>query len=345
MILIALFVICSGSSGCTSIRYIARQASGQLRVLTARQPIEKLLRQKHGLSAAQRAKLEFVQRTRRFAIDQIGLRRTAAYTYFYDTGNKPVAYNVSAAPKTALRPVFWSFPIVGRVPYLGFFRESDAVKRRDALVQQGLDTLLRPVPAYSSLGWFADPVYSTMLDNDRWRIAEIVIHEMTHTTLFLRGRVAFNESLAMLVGQQGAIELARAEQGDGAGIVEQLQASLDRRRQFSALLEQLFSRLKTLYGSKLSRDEKIRRRSVHFAWAQQRYRKLFGKHAGGFATAKLNNAVLLSYGRYNRGLRFHREIYRRLGNDLQRLIEVYKYAARFPNPPRYLAWRFGLTPP
>ncbi|MCC6750255.1 MAG: aminopeptidase [Deltaproteobacteria bacterium] len=329
---------------CSAPGYVLEQAVGQLKILAGRRPVAEVLA-RSDLPRAWRDKLELVQLARRFGQEQLGLRRTAAYTYFYDTHGQPVAYNLSAAPKDALRPKVWTFPIVGRVPYLGFFRRERGQRFEARLREEGLDTDFRPVAAYSSLGWFADPIFSSMLDEEPWQLVDLVLHEITHTTIFLRNQVAFNESLAVFVGQQGTLQLLSQLYGATSRPVRELLAAAARQQRFSALVADLYRRLERLYSGSLSRDEKLRRREEHFAWAQAEYRRIFTdpKRWGRFAKARLNNAVLLNYGRYNQGVLFHQRVFERVGRDLRRLVALYEQAQHFDAPVEYVARAVGLT--
>ncbi len=330
-------------SGCSAPGYVVQQAWGQLKVMQNRQRITDMLRRRD-LPADRRRKLIMVLRARRYAHEQIGLALTDAYTRFYDTSGRPMAHNISACDKTSLRPKIWRFPIVGGLPFIGFFKKPDAVEAEAALKAQGLDTYLRPVPAFSSLGWFADPVYSQMLDGGEGRLVDTVIHEMTHTTLHLPNSSAFNESFAVFVGNQGALNFLAGVYGPQSKQVRALTRRIVRRKRFSKLVGTLYDKLDRLYGSDLPRAQKLVRRQQHFAWAQRRYKELFPspKHWGRFVRRPLNNAVLLSYGRYNTGLRFHYLVYRAMGRDLRRTVALYKFAVNFDDPIAYVARRCGL---
>lgn len=332
-------------AGCSAPGYVMEQAWGQLKVLHNRQRISTVLH-RTDLKPGWRAKLKLVLKIRDYAHDEIGLRRTGAYTRFYDTGGKPLAHNLSACPKTSLKPKVWRFPVVGGLPYIGFFDRKKGELRQRALDAKGLDTYLRPVPAFSSLGWFADPVYSPMLEDDIPRLADIVIHETTHTTIFIRNQVAFNESLAVFVGNQGALNFLARLYGPASDQVRAYSQSISRRRRFSWLVSRLHRRLTRLYRGPLPRSEKLRRRQQLFTWAQQRYKQLFPdpNRWGNFVRRPLNNAVLLSYGRYNQGLEFHRKVYEALGRDLRRMVALYKFAQRFDDPVAYVVSASGVGP-
>ena len=342
----ALLFSLAFSTGCFSGAYVAQQAVGQLKTLNGRQRVADVLR-RNDLQPEWRNKRWLMLSARKYGINKLGLRRTGAYTYFFDTKGKPIAHNVSAAAKDALKPKRWTFPIVGTLPYLGFFRKKDAQKLRRTLAKQGYDTYLRPVPAYSSLGWFDDPVDSTMLDQSKGRLIEVVIHETTHTTIFLRNRIAFNESLAVFIGQQGTLDFLSENYGKRSKEVERVRRSIERRKKFSLLITELYERLEKLYRSKIARKQKLVQRQVIFDWGQKAYRKVFPnpKMWGSFVREPLNNAIVLSYGRYNHGVVFHRRVYEAVGRNLSAMISLYKHAQHFDDPIAYVAKRCGVPAP
>ena len=329
---------------CSAPLYVARQAWGQLKVLNGREKIRRVLL-RPDLSPERRRKLELVLTVRRYAFEEIGLKRTAAYTRFFDTGGEPLAHNLSACPKDSLRPKVWRFPIVGGLPYIGFFEKAKGLVRQKALDAAGWDTYYRPVSAFSSLGWFADPVYSSMLATSDGRLADIILHETTHTTIFLRNRIAFNESLAVFIGNQGAMNFLARLHGPKSKQVTEFKNKIVMRRRFSLLIKRLYARLEKLYSSDLSKQEKVKRRQEHFHWAQAEYKRIFPdpRRWGSFVRQPLNNAVVLSYGRYNTGLRFHRAVYRALGRNLNRFVALYRRAQQFDDPIAYVAGRTGLA--
>lgn len=331
--------------GCTTASYLLEQGAGQLRIFHRRQHVDALLRRRH-LPPGWRSRLELLRSARTYAFDVIGLARTAAYTHVYDTGGKPIAYNLSAAPKDALTPRLWRFPIVGALPYLGFYQRDKGLARQRELDRRGFDTYLRPVSAYSSLGWFADPVYSSMLEARPSRLVELVIHESTHTTIFLRGQVGFNESLAVFVGQQGTINFLARRHGPLSPRVERALATFRRRQRFGRLVSELYRRLRRLYRSPRSQASKLRQREHLFAWAKARHRQLFPElPRARFVREPLNNAIVLSLGRYLTGVAFHRAVYDCLGRDLGALVAFYRRAQRHDDPLSWAARRCRLRGP
>lgn len=341
--LAALGGLC-GASGCFETRYVLQQGWAQLQVLNGRERIVDVLR-RPDLPGDHRTKLAVVLLARAYGSEELGLRRTGAYTRFYDTGGKELAWALSACPPDRLEARVWRFPIVGGVPYLGFFERADGLRKQRQLRARGLDTYLRPVSAYSSLGFFADPVYSPMLEDDIPRLVDLVLHETTHTTIFLRNRVPFNESLAVFVGNQGTLNFLARLYGPTSPRVTAYAARIGRRRRFSRLITALYERLERLYArTDVPRSRVLRRKQELFAWAQARYKEIFVDPDtwGSFPTRELNNAVLLSYGRYNQGIEFHRAVYERVGRDLPRFVSLYKHAQQFDDPIAYVARVCGI---
>ncbi len=196
-------------------RYIARAAWEEGRILARRRPIDSVIADP-ATPASDRAKLTLVLEARRFAADSIGLRAKRSFTTFAALPRDTLVLVLSAAYRDQLRPVTWWFPIVGRVPYKGFFDPADAVRAERGLAAQGFDTNLRPSAAFSTLGFFNDPLVSTTLRSDSLELANTVIHELTHNTYYAAGQAPFNESFANFVGHRGAAAFFRSRGDDSA---------------------------------------------------------------------------------------------------------------------------------
>jgi hypothetical protein len=196
-------------------RYLARGAWEEGKILTRRRSITDLVADST-TPAATRAKLQLVLAARKFAVDSLGLPAKDAFTKFTQLDGDTLVLVLSGTRKDALVPATWWFPIVGRVPYKGFFDFDGAKKAEKALAGRGFDTYLRPSPAFSTLGWFNDPLLSTTLGEDSLFVVQTVIHELTHNRIYLKGQAVFNESFAEFVGNRGAVEFYRSI-GDSAG--------------------------------------------------------------------------------------------------------------------------------
>jgi len=195
--------------GC-GVGYVVRSAYFQAELLRARQPIEKI-RASGALDETQQQKLALVADVKDYG-KEIGLDATDNYeTIAWDWERK--IWNLSACKPLSLKPRVWTFPIVGKVPYLGFFRTEDAEDWRTRLEEKGYETYLRTAGAYSTLGWFRDPILKPMLKWDDHRLANTVLHELAHATLWIKGSVKFNESFANFFGEQAAIQYLTSRHG------------------------------------------------------------------------------------------------------------------------------------
>ncbi len=195
-------------------RYLARGAWAEAKILSRRQSIARLAADS-ATPSAMRAKLQLVLEARRFAVDSLGLPAKNAFTQFSRLDHDTLVLVLSGAQRDWLRPVTWWFPVVGNVPYKGFFDFEEAKREEDEMQVRGYDTYLRPSPAFSTLGFFNDPLLSTTLNDDSLEIVNTVIHELTHNRFYAKGHAVFNESFASFVGARGAERFFRAR-GDTA---------------------------------------------------------------------------------------------------------------------------------
>ena len=202
-IAIGLFVLVA-ISGCSTAAYITRLGFGQAKVFLISRSNEAVFRDP-SISQETKDRIKFVLEVKQYAEQRAGLKKTGNYSRYYEVDSKGILYVISACPKDSLIPYQWSFPIVGRMSYKGFFSLQGAQKERKKLEEAGFDTCFQRARAYSTLGWFKDPIFSSMLDLNKAFIAQIVIHELTHTTLFIKDHLDFNEQMATFVGNQGTI--------------------------------------------------------------------------------------------------------------------------------------------
>ena len=319
------------------VGYYFHLVRGQFRLLWNRQPIERLLK-RSDLDPEVRDRLRFVQEVRAFAEGEIGLSRSKNYTSFCDIGDGPVSWNLTACPKDGLEPVRWTYPVVGRFPYRGYFDRKRAQRERDRLAREGYDTYLRPVSAYSTLGWFQDPVLSPMLRYRDEDLADLLIHELTHATVWISGDVVFNESLATFVGGAGALLFMASRYGSGSSEVKGMLDRRADRRLFRAFMHQVAGELETLYASDLSYGEKLDRREAVFEGARTRFAELPLKTElySSFPRWKLNNARMMAYKTYHQKIDVFDRVYRALGRDLKAAVAVFKGCERAEDAGAYL---------
>jgi predicted aminopeptidase len=185
------------------IVYGVRQGAGQWRIVREARPIEEFIADP-GFPDSLKRKLRLVQQVRRFAVDSLGLTDTDNYRTMFDQRGEEIMWVVTACRPYAMEPRVWEFPVVGSLPYKGYFRRDLAVTLYKELEGEGWDVWLRNPGGWSTLGWFRDPILSGMLKKSDGELAEVIIHEMVHSTLFVKDSVEFNENLATFIGERGA---------------------------------------------------------------------------------------------------------------------------------------------
>jgi predicted aminopeptidase len=249
---------CALLGGCGTL-YVMQAARGQYQVLRERVPITRLLADP-ATPPELRARLEHVQAARDFASRELHLPDNPSYRSYADVGRPFVVWNVVAAPEFSVHPQHWCFPIAGCVAYRGYFSEHRAREFANRLAVRGFDVAVEGVPAYSTLGRFADPVLSSMLPYGDDEVAATIFHELAHQLLYVRDDTEFNEAFATTVENTG-LERWLAHQGVPARMREFLEdqalaASLE------GLMDAARSKLEQLYASGLPREEMRRHKAV-----------------------------------------------------------------------------------
>jgi predicted aminopeptidase len=212
-----------------------------------------------------------VEEVRLFARDEIGLNVGDHYTTFYDAGDEPVAYNLSASLRDRFAPYYWTFPLVGSVPFLGFFDRELALAKRDELRTAGYDVFIYEVDAYYALGVFSNPILSPMLDRPEESLIDTVIHELTHGTVTRANDTSFNESLATFVGRTGAVQFLEHRFADEP---ERQAAALARFADidtYSEFMLTVYNELDAYYQSDLPSDAKISGRESVYQAGRDRF--------------------------------------------------------------------------
>ena len=233
-----------------------------------------------------------VPKIKAFGVQRLGLKKTNNFEGYYQTDQKGVTFVVTAAPKNRLESYQWWFPVIGSVPYKGFFNPLDAQALQNELEQAGLDVWIFAAPAYSTLGWFKDPVTSPMLRSGLFDLAETLFHEMAHERLYIKGQGDFNEQLASFVGQKGAIAFMTEA---GLWTPSEKAAWAERQRLGKAvrtLVEAYLPRFEALYKTPQSEALLAKAREVLFAQLENEWLGLTGQKT------HFNNARLLQFQRY-----------------------------------------------
>ena len=313
-------------------------ASGEWQVLHERVPIDSVLADPHTPPAVHEH-LEQVRAAREFASQELGLPDNKSYRSYADIGRPYVVWNVVAAPEFSLAPKRWCFPVAGCVAYRGYFHEQSARDFALALEEQGFDVAVDPVPAYSTLGKFADPVLSSMLRYGDDDLAATIFHELAHQLLYVRDDSEFNEAFATTVEYVG---LARwlAHQGATA----RMQAFRDeqqRERELVSLLAATRARLEELYVAPLSHREMVVKKEEVFAQLSNEIRALERRQGVKYPlyeewiAAGLNNARLASVATYFECVPGFMRLLHEEGDDLPRFYAAARKLAELPRSERH----------
>ena len=313
-------------TGCGNVLYLSKLGWHQSYVTFQSVPIQEILENEE-VDDKTKEKIHFIQEVKRFGEERLGLRRTNSYSKFFEIKG-PVLYVITASEKDRLQLYHWNFPIIGRVTYKSFFTRDGALKEKAWLEQKGLDTLIQRAGTYSTLGWLRDPIFSTMLKWNEAALANLILHEMAHATVYFKGQTDFNEQMATFIGNRGAIDFLTEKYGSGSKeVIEAIHAQEDDLI-FSRWIDQAYQRLSKLYAEGISRDEKLRGREEVFQSIKEEFKEIKGQLKTDcykdFEKVELNNAVLLAYHRYIHGLEKFEILYENLGRDLKQIIEFFK---------------------
>jgi len=248
---ICLAVLVGTSLGCSNLRYYSQAVSGHWDVVLRTKPIEKIVEEAE-TSETLRRKLRLVLEARDFAERELGLKAKGHYLKYADLGRDSVVYNIYAAPEFSMEAHKWWYPFIGRQSYRGYFAKEDAVACATDLREQGFDVYVGGVDAYSTLGWFKDPVLNTWINDDDEEVVALVIHELTHQRLYIDDDTSFNEAFATAVEIVGT-RMWLKQKGDVAAL-QKWEAQQTRRGRFIDLIKTTRSDLKKLYAKTATAD-------------------------------------------------------------------------------------------
>ncbi|MCC2656605.1 MAG: aminopeptidase [Panacagrimonas sp.] len=316
---LSLVLAATQVAGCAGLGYYAHLANGQMDLLARRERIDWIVEDSRR-DADLRRRLALVLDARHFAIETLRLPDNGSYTLYADIGRPYVVWNVFATPEFSLQAIESCFPLAGCLAYRGYYDKAKAQQQADLLRQKGYDVDVGGVPAYSTLGWFDDPVLSTML---RWSDANLVgtvFHELGHQRVFVKGDTTFNESYARFVEQQGLREFFAAGRIAAVGS----ETEREREGQFVALVIATRRKLDEIYSLPLSPEAMREQKALAFTQLRRDYEALRdGRWNGdrdydGWFARDLNNATLLPVGLYDEWVPAFSALFAQSGRDWTR---------------------------
>ncbi len=333
-------------TGCSNVGYYAQSVSGHLEVMRRAQPIPQVLADPATPDPVKH-RLERVLAIREFASRTLGLPENGSYRRYAALDRPYVVWNVFATPELSTRLEEWCYPVAGCVSYRGYYAQEQAEAFAAELKARGYDVLVRGVPAYSTLGWFDDPVLSTILRYPETEIARLIFHELAHQVVYVRDDSVFNESFATAVEREGVRRWLDAQGTEAMRAAEA--AARGRREEFVRLVLEYRNRLEEVYGADLPREEKRARKRELLGALAQAYRQLkerWGDYSGydRWFDAELNNAYLASVAAYTQLVPAFEALLAREGGDLPRFYAAVKVLARQNKAARLAALEALATP-
>ena len=329
-ILIFLFPLIAIVTSCSTVHFYSQAVGGQYEILAKSRPNKEVLEDPASPQLLRR-QIEAVEKIRQYASEYLLLPGDESYGRYADLGRKHVVWVLYAAPEFSLEPKKWFYPAVGEMDYRGYFRKEDTAQLAFRLREERYDVLVDGVDAYSTLGWFHDPVLNTFVDYPDIDLAETIFHELTHRKVFHRGDTVFNESLANVVAEEGVKRWLKHQ-----GRVKELrhyEGRLVRRREFYHEIEKAKVTLRELYASGKPSDQMRAEKAAVLRNLQDQFRELRRRWGGrgleSWLAGELNNGHLVSVDLYNRQM----PVFQKLLTDCGGYLNLfYKKAANISEP-------------
>ncbi len=330
-------MVAASICGCANIGYYFQAVGGQMEIWNRSRPIEKLVSDER-TDARLRERLSLALKVREFASRELALPDNQSYRKYADLQRPFAVWNVFATTEFSIAPVEWCFPFTGCVAYRGYFGEQGAGKFAAGLRSQGHDVFVAGIPAYSTLGWFDDPVLNTYIFYPDAEIARLTFHELAHQVVYIADDTVFNESFA------AAVELEGVDRWLGRAGTREQRAAFDARqvykRGFVELVMKFRGRLGELYASSLVEEEKRRKKAETFSELKAEYLQLkqsWNGFAGydQFFAGELNNANLVPVATYSELVPAFQRLLAENGGDFKRFYAEVKIIGKLPNDRRH----------
>lgn len=309
-------------TGC-QMGYIVKSAYHQAELLASRRPITEVMADPE-IDPEVRRKLQLSQQARQFASAELGLKGTGNYQSYVELDRPYVTYAVSAAPKNSLEHYLWSFPMIGSVPYKGFFSLDDARAEEGQLQARNYDTYLRGVSAYSTLGWFDDPVLSSMMRYADYDLVNLIIHENVHATLYIRSQADFNEQLATFIGDRGTEIFFMQQEGPQSKTLRLARERSQDSQIFSDFISSEIADLESYYQNHQAVDEsarQLRLKQIQDRFEQKIRPLMKTDNFLSFTEKPLNNARILAMKTYLKDLSQFAQAFDYFAGDFKKFLD------------------------
>lgn len=315
--------------------YGISQGIGQLNIVWKARPVEELLADP-AFPDSLKTKLKLIDDVRRFAIDSLGLEDTKNYKTIYDQKGKEIMWVVTASEPFRLKAKEWDFPVLGSVPYKGYFNVEKARMEKEQLENEGWDVSVQNPGGWSTLGWFTDPILSNMLTHSEGDLASLIIHEMVHATLFVKDSVTFNENFASFIGDTTAYDFLKWRFGENSKEYLRYWREDQDYRHYSAFILKSTRALDSLYAAiegesvevKKHQKEQFMKKIVESMDTLSLYQSR--KPSARFRKKLPNNAYFMTYQHYqSKQAKFKHELKVKYKGDIRLLIADYR--SRYPS--------------
>ncbi len=322
------------------IGYYFSSGVNQWKMANTRELIDETLFTKHTFTDEQKSKILLSQKARFFAFEKLKLKETKNYSTYIDLKRPYVTWVVQAAEKWEMKNYQWSYPIVGDMPYKGFFNEEDAQAEAREMQKKGYDTYVRGVSAYSTLGWFQDSLLSSMLRYKEHDLVNTIIHEVVHTTIYIKNNADFNERLAVFIGAKGSEMFYKELEGEHSKTLELIKNENADDVLFAQFISDELASIDKWYTENRKEthteaDEKAREARLALViddFTNKLKPTLKTNSYFKFEKEKMNNARLGMYKTYMENLDHFEVLYKKLNGDLLKFIEVVKTLEKSDDP-------------
>lgn len=323
-------------TGCSNLGYYAQSISGQMSILNNRQPIEELL-VSDDIDSELKRKLKLTLKIRDFASKELQLPENDSYRSYVDTGRPYVVWNIVAAPEFSLKLEEWCFLFAGCIRYRGYFSEEDVIEYSQQYRDKSYDVYLRGVAAYSTLGWFDDPILNTVIHRDDIQLVGLIFHELAHQVVYVDNDSAFNESFAKTVELEG-IRLWLARNGEEKDFIKYKNDS-SRRNDFIQLVISTYDKLEKLYEQDIPASEMRAKKQQVIEEMKDAYQEI-KKHWNGYEgydkwfSTEINNAKIAAITTYADFVPAFTALFKKNNNDFKKFYAEVEALGELPEKER-----------